>query len=73
MYNNDLADPQLRVEPYNQFVNHSRQQQQKGKIPQGWQQSISPEEQGQLAFQFYTQFRLLKPETPEYEAMRVSI
>ncbi|KAJ4993670.1 hypothetical protein SVAN01_00724 [Stagonosporopsis vannaccii] len=58
---------------YNQFVNHFRAQQQQGKVPQGWQQSTPPEERGQLAFQFFTQFRLLKSETPEIDAMRTSL
>ena len=73
MQPNGMARQQPQMANYNQFVNHFRQQQQKGQIPQGWQQSTSPEERGQLAFQFYTQFRLLKTETPEQEAMRTSI
>ena len=58
---------------YNHFVSHYRSQAQQGKVPQGWQQSTQPEERGQLAFQFFTQFRILKPETPEIEAMRTSL
>jgi hypothetical protein len=58
---------------YNHFVSHYRAQAQQGKVPQGWQQSTQPEERGQLAFQFFTQFRILKPETPEIEAMRTSL
>jgi hypothetical protein len=55
------------------FVSHYRTQQQHNKVPQGWQQSTSPEERGQLALQFFTQYRLLKPDLSELETMRVSL
>lgn len=56
-----------------QFVTHYRQQLQQNKVPQGWQQQISPEERGQLCQQFYTQYRLLKPEAAEMEVMRAAV
>jgi len=56
-----------------QFVQHYRNQLQQQKIPQGWQQGISPEERAQLCQQFYTQYRLLKPDASEMEAMRASV
>jgi hypothetical protein len=56
-----------------QFIHHYRQQVAQGMIPQGWQQSVAPEERGQLCLQFYTQYRLLKPEDLEMEAKRTSL
>ncbi|KAF5852140.1 hypothetical protein GGP41_000897 [Bipolaris sorokiniana] len=55
------------------FVQHYRVQQQQGKIPTGWQQTTSPDERGQLALQFFTQYRLLKPDIPEVESMRAAL
>jgi hypothetical protein len=55
------------------FVQHYRVQQQQGKIPAGWQQTTSPDERGQLALQFFTQYRLLKPDIPEVESMRAAL
>ncbi|KAF2175668.1 hypothetical protein K469DRAFT_609955 [Zopfia rhizophila CBS 207.26] len=55
------------------FINHYRTQQQQQQIPQGWQQSVPPDERAQLALQFFTSYRLLKPETAEIEAVRLSI
>ncbi|CAN9280438.1 unnamed protein product [Alternaria alternata] len=55
------------------FVQHYRFQQQQGKIPHGWQQGTPPEERGQLALQFFTQYRLLKPEIAEVESLRAAL
>tara|TARA_R110002003_G_scaffold103_7_gene8149 strand:- start:10471 stop:15027 length:4557 start_codon:yes stop_codon:yes gene_type:complete len=55
------------------FIQHYRSQQQQNKIPPGWQQSVSPEERGQLGLQFFTQYRLLKTDVSEMEAMRASV
>jgi hypothetical protein len=55
------------------FISHYRGQQSQGKIPNGWQQGTSPEERGQLALQFFTQYRLLKPEIAEVESMRAAL
>jgi hypothetical protein len=55
------------------FVQHYRVQQQQGKIPDGWQQDTPPEERGQLALQFFTQYRLLKPEIAEVESLRAAL
>ncbi|KAI4688746.1 uncharacterized protein J4E84_004676 [Alternaria hordeiaustralica] len=55
------------------FIQHYRVQQQQGKIPNGWQQGTQPEERGQLALQFFTQYRLLKPEIAEVESMRAAL
>ncbi|KAH7070639.1 hypothetical protein BKA63DRAFT_82093 [Paraphoma chrysanthemicola] len=55
------------------FIQHYRTQQQQNKIPPGWQQSVSPEERGQLGLQFFTQYRLLKTDVSEMEAMRASV
>ena len=55
------------------FIQHYRVQQQQGKIPNGWQQGTPPEERGQLALQFFTQYRLLKPEIAEVESMRAAL
>ncbi|KAH8698037.1 hypothetical protein GQ44DRAFT_832316 [Phaeosphaeriaceae sp. PMI808] len=55
------------------FVQVYRSQIQKGKIPHGWQQSVPPEERGQLGLQFFTRYRLLRPDTSEIEAMRASV
>ncbi|KAF1934716.1 hypothetical protein EJ02DRAFT_429089 [Clathrospora elynae] len=55
------------------FIQHYRMQQQAGKVPNGWQQSTPPEDRGQLALQFFTQYRLLKPESAELECMRAAI
>jgi hypothetical protein len=55
------------------FIQHYRIQQQQGKVPNGWQQSTSPEERGQLALQFFTQYRLLKSGVQEVESMRAAL
>ncbi|CAA9958889.1 hypothetical protein CFE70_002407 [Pyrenophora teres f. teres 0-1] len=55
------------------FIQHYRVQQQQGKIPNGWQQTTQPEERGQLALQFFTSYRLLKPEFSEVEVMRAAL
>jgi hypothetical protein len=55
------------------FIQHYRVQQQQGKIPNGWQQGTPPEERGQLALQFFTQYRLLKPEIAEVESLRAAL
>ena len=55
------------------FIQHYRVQQQQGKIPNGWQQATAPEERGQLALQFFTSYRLLKPELSEVEVMRAAL
>jgi hypothetical protein len=55
------------------FIQHYRVQQQQGKIPNGWQQSTSPEERGQLALQFFVQYRLSSPGVAEVEAMRTAL
>ncbi|KAA8624720.1 hypothetical protein PtrV1_00400, partial [Pyrenophora tritici-repentis] len=55
------------------FIQHYRLQQQQGKIPNGWQQTTQPEERGQLALQFFTSYRLLKPELSEVEVMRSAL
>ncbi|KAH7402356.1 hypothetical protein DE146DRAFT_463601 [Phaeosphaeria sp. MPI-PUGE-AT-0046c] len=55
------------------FISHYRQQLQQGKVPPGWQQSVPPEERGQLGQQFYTQYRMLKSDVSEMEAMRASV
>jgi hypothetical protein len=55
------------------FIQHYRSQLQQQKIPPGWQQSVQPEERGQLCLQFFTQYRLLKPNSNEMEAMRASV
>ncbi|CAN9203513.1 unnamed protein product [Alternaria alternata] len=51
------------------FVDHYRIEKLERKFPNDWQQDTWPEERGQLAFQFFTQCRLLKPEIPEFESM----
>ncbi|KAF2106143.1 hypothetical protein BDV96DRAFT_617526 [Lophiotrema nucula] len=53
------------------FMAHYRTQQ--SKAPPGWQQSVTPEERANYALQFYTQFRLAKPETQEMDAVRTSV
>ncbi|KAF2629118.1 hypothetical protein BU25DRAFT_420526 [Macroventuria anomochaeta] len=58
---------------YSQFVRYYHVQKQQGEFLQGWQNSIAPEERGQLTSQFFTQFRLLKPETPEQQAVRIAL
>jgi hypothetical protein len=55
------------------FVEHYRMQESKGTIPKGWQQSVAPEERGQLALQFFTQSRLLMPKHTELVATRASL
>src|SRR4051812_22034754 len=54
-----------------QIVTHYRSQQ--GKAAQAWQQAVAPEERANPAVQFFTFFRLLKPEVAETEAMRNAI
>jgi hypothetical protein len=46
----------------NQITNHT-----------GWRQSVMPEERGQLALQFFEQYRLSGPEQAEDGATRVSV
>jgi hypothetical protein len=55
------------------FIQHYLVQQQQGKIPAGWQKGTPPEERGRLGFQFFTQYRLLKPEIAEVESMRAAL
>ncbi|KAB2109040.1 hypothetical protein AG0111_0g2533 [Alternaria gaisen] len=55
------------------FIQHYRVQQQQGKIPEGWQQGIGPEERVEMAFQLFTHYRLLNPETAEVESMRTAL
>jgi hypothetical protein len=55
------------------FIKCYRIQQQKGKIPDGWQEGTPPEERGQLAFQFFIEHRMLKPEVAEVESMRTAL
>ncbi|KAK7183250.1 hypothetical protein DPSP01_011806 [Paraphaeosphaeria sporulosa] len=53
------------------LLKHYRQAQE--KAPPGWQQQITPEERGGLALQFFTSYRLLKPETHENDVLRQSL
>ncbi|PSN67673.1 hypothetical protein BS50DRAFT_347014 [Corynespora cassiicola Philippines] len=55
------------------LMQHYRNQQAQGKIPQGWQQTVQPQERAALALQFYTSYRLVKPDLNEMEAMRMSM
>ena len=73
MQQNAMQQQRVGVGAQTHFSQHYRQQLQLGKVPQGWQQSVSPDERANLAMQFCTQYRLLKPDTPEMEAMRASV
>src|SRR4051812_35591448 len=53
------------------LLRHFRQAQE--KAPPGWQQQISAEERGGLALQFFTSYRLLKPNADEQEVLRQSL
>ncbi|KAF2450060.1 hypothetical protein P171DRAFT_351593 [Karstenula rhodostoma CBS 690.94] len=53
------------------LLKHYRQAQEKAQP--GWQQQITPEERGGLALQFFTSYRLLKPETHENDVLRQSL
>jgi hypothetical protein len=53
------------------LLKHYRQAQE--KAPPGWQQQIPPEERGGLALQFFTSYRLLKPDTHENDVLRQSL
>ncbi|CAN9168306.1 unnamed protein product [Alternaria sp. RS040] len=72
MQQNGMQQNRATVGLYH-FIQHYRYQQQLGKIPDGWQQDTPPEERGGLAFQHFTQNRLLKPEMGEIESMRTSL
>jgi hypothetical protein len=54
------------------FTQHYRIQNQITKHT-GWRQSVMPEERGQLALQFFEQYRLSGPEQAEDGATRVSL
>ena len=53
------------------LLKHYRQAQE--KAPPGWQQQITPEERGSFALQFFTSYRLLKPDTHEGDVLRQSL
>lgn len=66
------ANPQPNRQNIQQMLlRHFRQAQE--KAPPGWQQQISPEERGGLALQFFTSYRLLKPNADEQEVFRQSL
>ncbi|KAF1999742.1 hypothetical protein P154DRAFT_436287 [Amniculicola lignicola CBS 123094] len=53
----------------NNFYSHYRQQQ----APEGWQQSVPAEERAGFALQFFTSFKLLKPDAKDIDAVRHAI
>lgn len=67
-----LQQDEVTAKPHH-FVNHYRFEKLEGWIPNDWQQDTPPEERGQLAFQFFNQYRLLKPEIAEVESMRAAL
>ena len=53
------------------LVRHYRNQQQKARPD--WQQTVSPEDRGTLALQFFTSYKLLKPDTTDPDGLRSAI
>lgn len=57
---------------YSRFVHHYRKQLLEGKLPQGWQQSVIPDDRASLTMQFCTNYCILNLDLKEMEAMRAS-
>ncbi|KAJ4361006.1 uncharacterized protein N0V89_001575 [Didymosphaeria variabile] len=69
MQGNQQANRQQTIQQL--LLKHYRQAQE--KAPPGWQQQITAEERGGLALQFFTSYRLLKPDAHENDALRQSL
>jgi hypothetical protein len=55
------------------FVQCYHIEKQRDKIPNGWQQGISPEERGQQALQLFTKYWQLKGKIPEVDRFKTAL